>query len=633
MLLLYRIVLVYLFYTLCRVAFGVYNYDLLQMNSWEAWARAFWGGVRFDTVSILYTNLLVIVLHLAPLRARTKRTYQRWLRTLYFVCNIPALILNVGDMVYYRFTMRRTTMSVFEEFANDGGWQFLSFVYEYWYATLLVVALAALWVYLYNRIQAREAVRQLSPKRFYALSVLGIVVVGVLVVAGIRGHGFGHMRPINTYFAASYIERPHQRALVLNTPFSLIRSIGRVGLRPLSYMSEGEARALFGARYEISSESPMFGAFSGRNVVVIIWESLAREWVGALNRDIAGYRGFTPFVDTLLGRSYYFDLAYAGASQSIDAMPAIFASVPRPVTSFVNSPYSGNQLCALPEVLRTHGYTTAFFHNAFNGSMYFDTFAQQIGFERYYGMNEYGNDANYDGRWGIWDEEFLQFFAHTLTELPQPFLASEFTTTSHQPFNVPDAFAAKHPVGSHPLHRPIRYTDYALERFFQTAARQPWYNNTLFIILADHAVPGEREEYKTSEGVFRIPIIFFDPRGELVGHNTTSVVQQADIYPTLMSLLGISQPIMAFGRDMFSGDDENRFAVNMIDGAYQMITQQYVLHYDTQRVLSLYDRVADPKLKRDLKDQRPEVVEQLLPRLQAYLQEFYDRMINNKLCP
>lgn len=624
-----RLAITMLIYTLCRVVFYVYNRDLLGVDSWDTMLTLFIGGLRFDLSGVLYVNLLANALTLLPLPWRYRSGYQRAVTIIYWVCNILAFLANMGDIVYYRFTGRRTTLQVFDEFANESAFKFLSFFGLYWQITLVGLLLITLWIYLYRFTALKRTAPISFGWAYYLKATAYLVVLGTCIVFGMRGTLIGANRPIGPAHVAHYIARPEQGPMVLNTPFVMVRTADKLGLRSRTYMSEEQAIRLFNPEKRIS-RGAYAGSMQGRNVVIIIWESFAREWVGALNKDIKDYRGFTPFVDSLLTRSYYWEHAYAGGGKSIDAMPAILASVPRPQTHFIGSPYSGNALSSLPKALKTKGYHTAFFHNAPNGSMGFDAMAKQLGFQAYYGKTEYANDEDYDGWWGIWDEPFLQFMVREVSKLPQPFLAVEFTTTSHAPFRIPKKYEPIYPEGEHPLHRCIRYTDHALEEFFKAASKEPWYNETLFLITADHAVPGALEEYKTSEGVFRIPMILFDPQGKLQGVEAEQVVQQADVLPTLISLLGIDYPVVAFGHNMLDKEDEH-FAINSLDNVYQMVRGRWVFQYDGEQVIALYDRLADRGLKDNLKDKRPDIVGELLPLMQAYLQSFTNRMINNQL--
>lgn len=631
LLLFWRFALALVIYTLCRVVFYFYNSDLLGFDSAEALMQAFVGGLRFDLSGLLYVNLLVITLHLLPLPFRYHPRYLKLVDLSYWLCNIPAFILNLGDTVYYRFTAKRTTLDVFTEFANENPLGFLNFFTNYWQITLIGIALIMAWVWAY-RLLKPNAMPILSAWRFYAASLGAMVLVAVLAIGGIRGNYLSSTRPIAPNHAALYIDKPEQRAMVLNTPFAMIRLAGKQLLPTYDFMQENDAKRLYSAYQPEIIKTEMTGRFAGRNVVFIIWESLSQEWTGRLNRDVAGYKGFTPFLDSLMSRSYVFERAFANGGKSIDAMPAIFASIIPPGIPFVSSAYSGNALRALPIILRERGYDTRFYHNAPNGSMGFDAMARQLGFSSYRGKTEFNNDDEFDGHWGIWDEPFLQYVANDISTLKEPFLASEFTTTSHFPFIIPTKYEQRFPKGTNPQHRCMRYTDYALEQFFRTAQTKPWYRNTLFVILADHSVPGELDKYKNVYRSHSIPIILFDPRDEWSGSNQTKPVQQADIFPTLLDLLGISESIVSFGRNMFESND-NHFSVMTLDGSYKMIMGDYVLIFDGERVVALYNVAKDPNCKTDVQGQEPKVVTSMLPKLKAYLQDFSKRMRENKLMP
>ena len=416
---------------------------------------------------------------------------------------------------------------------------------------------------------------------------------------------------------------------MLNTPFSLIRTIGKSSLPEYQYMPFAEVPKYFNSVYTPGS-TPVSGKYKGRNVVLIIWESFAREWVGGLNQDIPGYQGFTPFIDSLMQRSYVFANGYSNSQKSIDAMPAIFASILKPHVPFVLSIYSGNNITALPARLDSMGYSTAFFHGAPNGSMGFNAFVMQAGVKEYYGKTEYANDADYDGNWGIWDEKFLQYVARQIGTLRQPFFAAEFTLSSHHPFRVPEEYQKVLPKGTIPMHQAVAYTDMALRKFFETASKQPWYDNTLFVIVADHAVPGALPQYKNSTGAFRIPIIIFDPRGELVGRDTEHLASQADLLPTILDLVGDDKPMVTFGGNPFD-TTRPRFVVQDMDGIYQMIEGDYALHFDGQKVTALYNLKTDPQQLHNIKDQPGTPLPTMLLRLKAYLQDYAWRMKYNKL--
>ncbi len=261
--------------------------------------------------------------------------------------------------------------------------------------------------------------------------------------------------------------------------------------------------------------------------------------------------------------------------------------------------------------------------------MGFSAYMQLAGIKNYFGKNEYNNDEDFDGIWGIWDEPFMQFMAKKIDTFKQPFFSSFFSLSSHHPFKVPEEYAGKFPKGKLPLHEPIGYADHALRQFFNTASKSDWYNNTLFVIVADHASMIHFPEYNTTPNFFAIPIIFYYPGGELKGLSD-KLVQQIDIMPTVLNYLQYDKPYFAFGSDAFDPRRDN-FLVNNIGGSYNFFMGDYFMTFDNERPSSLHNLKTDPSLSKDLMNEEPQTLDSLKRHLEAFIQQYNNRMIHNKL--
>jgi len=347
--------------------------------------------------------------------------------------------------------------------------------------------------------------------------------------------------------------------------------------------------------------------------------------------------GFTPFVDSLLGESLTWRQTFANGRKSIDAMPSILSSIPMFVEPFFLTTASLNRVSGIAGCLAEVGYSTAFFHGAANGSMGFQAFARATGFDRYYGRTEYdadkrfGGEADFDGNWAIWDEPFLQYYALTMSDMKEPFMTAVFTASSHHPFVIPDEYKEVYPEEGLPMHKCIRYTDHALRRFFETAKQQPWYENTVFVLTSDHTNMSAHDEYRSSLGLFRAPILIYDPSGRLPRGVADGVAQQIDIMPTLMSLLGYGRDFVAFGKDLTRRHQP--WAVNFAAGIYQYVLGDYVLLFDGTRPVGLYNYVADPLQKVDLLQKETEQCDVMTRRLKAVIQSYMQRMVSDRLVP
>lgn len=627
--LLLRLLLVMFLFTLCRVGFYFFNMSFFPDMTFGNFAWLLWGGLRFDLTAMLYVNTLYILLMILPFDFRFRYGYQEMLKYLFFISNGLALATNVSDFIYYKFTLRRTSADVLKQFENEENITalLLRFLVDYWYAVLFWILLLVVMVKLYHRIRIWGP-QMKSRTMYYTSGFFVLPLITFFVIAGIRG-GFRHStRPITLSNAGEFVRDPRDISIVLNTPFSLIRTVGKTKVQKADYFEPSKLEAVYSPVHVPTDTS----AFEKQNVVVIILESFSKEFFGALNRDRADgtYTGYTPFLDSLIQHSKTFVNAFANGRKSIDGLPSVISSIPSLGVPYFLSPYSGNKINSLPSLLAKEGYHTSFFHGAPNGSMGFNAFMNLAGVKRYYGMDEYDNDDDFDGLWGIWDEPFLQFYAENLNTFPQPFVSSFFSVSSHHPFEIPEQYKETFTGGPLPIHRCIQYTDYSLRKFFKTASKMPWYENTLFVITADHTSSNILfPEYRTGWGFYSIPIIFFKPDNSLAG-TETEITQQVDIMPSVLGYLHYKKPYLAFGRDIFR-EQATPQAFNYKDNAYQLLMDEHLLVFDGRRTLGLYNFQKDQLMQENLLGKLPETVDRMENQIKAVIQQYNNRMIEDRL--
>ena len=635
----WNILIVYMLYMLCRV---VYVWEFWDMYA-AGWgrlsvARLLEGALRFDTSAILYTNCLYAAMVLLPMPRRwtSCRGYRMAAKVLYVGVNAVMIVANLVDTVYSRYTGRRTTWTFFAEFSHEGNLGGIVGVelLNHWYLVLVGLLMVAALVLLYAPMRPSR-----RPAAYYLSRSLAVALYVPLSIAGMRGGATTAVRPITLSNANQYVNRPAEAAIVLNTPFTLLRTIGKPSFADPAYLPQEEMEALYTPVHNVGVES---GAGHEvlrdtvdrrQNVVVLIVESLAAEYIGAYNE----YEGYTPFLDSLIGQSLTFAQSFANGRKSIDAMPSILSGIPMFVEPFVLTPYSLNAVGGMAGELGREGYATAFFHGAENGSMGFQAYARATGFQQYYGRTEYnadgrfGGDDDFDGTWAIWDEPFLQYYALTLSTLPQPFMSAVFTASSHHPFRIPAQYEETLHTDGHPMYACIRYTDMALRRFFETARRQPWYANTLFVITADHTNHSERPSYRDPLGPYRVPIVIYDPRGRLPRGRLESVAQQTDIMPTVLTLLGCAHPYVAFGKDLLHTPPDSTWALHYNNGVYQYVRQGYLLLFDGAEATALY-RIGDTsRANRLALPEEQERKRRYTRHVEAIVQSYMQRMIGDSL--
>lgn len=617
-----------LLFSLCRIGFFIFNFKMFPGITLSQFFTILKGGLVFDISAIVYINLIFIFLHIFPIEIRYHNVYQRILKYLYFVTNGLALSMNGMDFVYYRFVDKRATADVFKTFENESNLTklFFRFLIDYWPATIFILFVWFLMIYFYIRVSTKKP-EPSSKIGYYAVNILMIPLIMALVIGAARG-GYKHStRPITISNAARYVETPRDVALVLNTPFSFFRTFDKKALVKYNFFENEKLNRLYNPHYSPLPDKP----FSNENVVVIILESFAREYIGALNRGLEGgtYEGYTPFIDSLLSVSLTFDVTIANGKKSIDAMPSILASVPSLETPYTISHYANNQINGLPQLLKTKGYYTAFFHGAPNGSMGFDSFSKVAGFDDYFGLDQYPEKSDFDGMWGVWDEPFFKFFAGKLNSFKQPFFASLFSVSSHHPFLVPEKYKGKFKKGAAPIVEVVGYTDFALRELFEEISLRPWFKNTLFVITADHTNESIHPEFQNNFGSYCIPIIFFKPGSDLRGMKNR-IAQQIDIMPTVLSYLNYDKEYIAFGNNLLDDSNES-FAYNTNGSIYHLYMKNHILEMIDNKPFGLFDYKKDIYLEKSLFGKEPELQIQMEDKLKAIIQTYNSRLIDNNM--
>ncbi len=624
----YRILLILLLFSLCRIGFYLFNYKMFPGISISQFMIILKGGVVFDLSAVVYINILFILLHIIPFDLRYKDVYQSVVKYIFFLTNGIAIAMNGMDFVYYRFVDKRATADVFRTFENESnmGKLFFRFLYDYWPATLFTFFVWFLMVFLYNKIKPRQP-KPSNKIAYYSFNVLMIPVILALVIGAARG-GYKHStRPITISNAARYVNAPRDVAIVLNTPFSIFRTFGKKSLVRYDFFESEKLLNLYNPHYKPAGDKP----FSGENVVVIILESFAREYIGSLNPGLENgkYQGYTPFIDSLISVGLTFDVSIANGKKSIDAMPSILASVPSLETPYTISHYANNQINGLPELLKRKGYYTAFFHGAPNGSMGFDSFAKTAGFDDYIGLDQYPEKSDFDGMWGVWDEPFFHYFASRLNGFKQPFLASVFSVSSHHPFKVPEKYEGKFRKGPAPIIEVVGYTDYALREMFNEMSSMPWFKNTLFVITADHTNESIHKEYQNNFGSYSIPIIFYKPGGNLKGIKHR-IAQQIDIMPTVLNYLNYDEEYIAFGNNLLDDSSES-FAFNTSGSTYHLYMKDHLLEMMDAKPIGLFNYKQDIFLEKNLLEESGDLLFQMEEKLRSVMQTYNCRLLDNNM--
>ncbi|VXB72855.1 Sulfatase [Flavobacterium sp. 9AF] len=630
--LLYRIFLVYFFYFIARVLFYLYNSKVVEVDSMVEFLKISYHGLAFDTTAILYINGIFILLSILPFFINTKASYQNFLFWFYFISNLIFYALNFIDFIYYKYNFSRLTLAAWDivKHEESKGSMFTRFLITYWHVFLLYILISAIWIFLYKKIKIKHNLRQDSKIKYIAKSIIGLIIILTLSVGGIRGDFKKSTRPINLVDANRHVTKVQQADLVLNSPFTFLRTIRVKSFKKQDFnISQEVIEKNFKPIKSYQNNNP-----SKPNIVLIITESLGREYCGAFNQDVSikDYVSYTPFLDSLAQHSMIYTNAYANGYKSIHGMSSIISGIPSFKDAFTSSPYARQKIESMVSCLKSKGYDTSFFHGAPNGSMGFLGYGNILGFDHYYGKTEYNNDADFDGSWGIWDEPFLQYMNTVISKKQTPFFSTVFTVTSHEPYVIPEEYKGKFPKGDIPMHQCVGYTDFAFKKFFESAKKQSWFENTIFIITADHCnqVNYYENYYHDIMNRLAVPILIYKPNSDLVG-KSNEIAQHMDIFPTVMDLIGYDKPFRSWGRSLLTKEkDIAPYLINYNSNNYYFMKDEYICLFDGSKAIGFFE-IKDRKLENNLIKKRNEKMNELEIQCKAFIQDYFNRIIDKNL--
>lgn len=383
--------------------------------------------------------------------------------------------------------------------------------------------------------------------------------VVILVVTLLGGRSSLEHRPLNPAMVA-FSTDPLVNSLTLNSAYSLLFAIKQMG-------DEADAAKIYGAmakddmiammqresgRHDfIDPARPSLtfnpASYHGKpkNLVILLQESLGAQFVGSL-----GGLPLTPNLDKLGQEGWYFNQMYATGTRSVRGIEAVVTGfTPTPARSVVKLGKSQTGFFTLAGLLKQHGYHTQFIYG---GESHFDnmrSFFLGNGFEDIVDEGSYDNPV-FQGSWGVSDEDLMRRANQEFESLHaagKPFFSLVFSSSNHDPFEFPDNRISLYEQPKNTRNNAAKYADYAIGEFFKLAKKSSYWDDTLFLIVADHD--------SRVVGADLIPVPRFRIPGLIIGKDIapkqdTRIVSQLDMAPTMLSLMGISDKYPMIGRDL-----------------------------------------------------------------------------------
>ncbi|MCR5013228.1 MAG: LTA synthase family protein [Bacteroidales bacterium] len=624
--LLLRLVAVLLLFSLSRWLIYLFNLDFFNHLSLGQSLRLYFTGMRFDLVVIAYANIPLILLFCMPFKFIYNQVVQRIASVYYVLVNGILIGFNMADVIYFRFIGKRMTSEFFQFFGNSDeniGPIVGQIFVDYWYMVVLLLLFILLLVVVAGRTRLKQTDAVLT-NHWYFRQWMSLLVFSALTPIACRG-GL-QSKPVNMMTALKYADSQNV-PIVLNTPFTIVKSSTSKALPEVHQFKE-EEMTFSPIHYSLDVNRFIDDSLGySPNLVLIILESYGQEMITYYNPERRYH--LTPFMDTLLSKSLTFD-GRANGRRSIEAPPSILSGIPSLMDADLSSsPYFSNRIDGLGTTLKTYGYHTSMFHGGNNGTMNFDIYAKNAGFDHYYGRTEYNNDDDFDGRWGIFDGPYLQYFLQTIDTFPQPFASIVYTLSSHHPYTLPKGFELPQEAYLWSgFEKTVYYTDCALRDFFERASEQPWYDSTLFVITADHAnTEHYMAKYSNLWGMYSIPIAFYMP-SRMPALKTNEMMEQSDLNVSILPALGINDTVFSFGRDVFDSLTQPSF-IAYLNQTYQYSDGRYLIQSDGENTIGVFNIQTDPGLLDNLVDHIQ--CEDIAVKLRQRIQEYNNRFIFNQL--
>ena len=597
-----KLVCLLVIYTTSRIFFFVNN----RMNFESFSYFDFIEGIRFDLSALVYINIPILIALLFPIKLRYNKNYLKLTNSLFYFLNVIFIVFNNIDIEYYKFTQKRSTFDFIELIllGSDARNIIPQYLSDYWKITLFTAIQIWFLFKINNKYQFHSGTLKINFLKRILPFLFGTLI---FIVSARGGLQLKPIKPIN----AGEISNSKNTSLILNTPFTILHSLDENKLISYNYFDKSQLDSIYNTTHIFDKKE------FKPNIIILIMESYSKEFIGFYNNG----NGSTPFLDSLMNHSLVFTNAYSNGLKSIEALPAITASIPSLMDDpFITSNYAQNSFESIASLLNKQDYNTSFYHGGYKGTMGFYSFCKKAGFSDYFGLEEYDNNNDFDNSWGIYDKPFFQYFAKNVNTKGEPFFSTFFSLSSHPPYTLPDNYLKDFgEVSKIGIRETILYSDFSMKNFFNIIKTKKWFNNTIFIITADHtSAENFNIRYNNKIGRYSIPLIIYSPDSSFIGING-NVVQQIDIMPTVLEIIGYNKPFFSFGKSMLS---EKNWAINFIQNEYCLIKENSIILNKIEKYNSYKDwSLTDVNMIND----------DNIYLLKAIKQDYNFRMINNKI--
>jgi len=562
-------------------------------------------AIRFDlkTIAIWYSPLYLLIGIGLWLRLKC---WSLVCKSIFIVLYALLLVFGVIAVFYYPISKSIVGIELFQMLGGQDVTILSSYLLDYWYA--IIFALLSLYVasVVYSKLSF-----VVNKKQSVVYSLVSLCLIVFLARGGIA------LKPLNILDGYAHL-KSNEVVTAITPAYVLLESYGKSTLEYTLYFSEEELQV------SLADDIQVFNEREGQspNICLILLESFGAEYT-KINRS--GRPSYTPFLDSLMDVSVNFTNAYANGLRSMDAVASVYGGVPSLMKQpLIGSLYSTVELAALPAKLEEQGYYSSFYHAADELSMGFKPFLLSQGLDEYQGKQQYPNQEDFDGTWGIFDMPYLQYVSGKLTEQNQPWISGIFTLSSHHPYKIPEEYKNL-PKGTSDIHQSVGYTDAALRQFFQSAKSKSWFANTVFIITADHTSINQTKPHATYRGKYTVPLMIYAPN-RYEARVDTSVAQHLDIHATVLQIAGMKE-FKSLGRSLL--EQNRRYSMQYDGTVYVCTSDSFTLQWNGVAKPKLFAYRTDAAHTTNIASMKPEATVMMLDTLKMNIQKYNYRLLNN----
>ena len=465
-----------------------------------------------------------------------------WLQVLWSV----VFLLSAANIPYFSYFFKNINAGIWNW--AEYGPQTLGLLFgepSYYPPLLAFMAVVSLFVWVTLRLYRRLADNHLDTSRRWVTFLIGIAMLG-LCVFGIRGRlGYNPIKVSAAYFC----EDAFLNQLGISPTFNLLRTtldMGRPENRHLQLMASDEAVKLLEEEnrqmdFTDRTDSLPLQLTGHPNVVLVFMESMSAHFL----QSFGNTKGLTPFLDRLYATSLQFSHCYSTGFHTNQGLFATLYGYPAILNRNMMKGTDIPHYEGLPTVLKQRGYRTMFFmsHEAQYDNM--QGFFLTNGFSEIYSQSDYPADKVVNS-FGVQDDFLYDYAIHAIGEdTRRPFFASILSISNHPPYVIPSYFTPRSQTIEEQI---VEYADWSLEQFFTAASQQPWYDNTLFILVGDHGKLLGTAENEMPQSCNHVAMLMYYPGMAPVAYD--GWMTQMDIAPTALALMsiGFSTP---FGQNVW----------------------------------------------------------------------------------